>query len=483
MKAYKTLLFITTVLALLGIISAIFPQEGIPFGDKYLFFPSIEDMANKESGHTTTASLRIKEMEEGLRIRQYNDSVAYEQSLAYNDSLAFYVNFSKNHPSRIDLPDNDPAYLDDLFSVFENSVSQNEVIHILHYGDSQIEADRITGTLRQKLQEKFGGNGPGLLPAVQPIPSAAVGQTASGNIERFIISGSHQSRVPHRRYGALGQLGVMGGEGSIFVNTRNWKETYENAKEFSLVRLFVGQTSSGFRADLIPPDKNIQQGERKTVNSSLDIYSWKLKEPIKRFNLKMYGSAEIYGIAVDGLSGIAVDNVPYRGSSGTFYTSIDSTLLAGMYKELNTKLILLEFGGNTLPFSKSEKAIESYKKNISNQIKYLRRICPQAKIIFIGPADMCTKVQGKLQTYPHMEVFIQALKEASLENGAAFWNMYEVMGGKNSMIGWVKNSPSLAATDYIHFTVRGAERIGELFFESLMVYYDYYTFKNEHKNK
>jgi hypothetical protein len=108
---------------------------------------------------------------------------------------------------------------------------------------------------------------------------------------------------------------------------------------------------------------------------------------------------------------------------------------------------------------------------------------PEARILLIGPADMSTKQGGKLQTYPLLEATVEGMREAALENGAAFWNMYEVMGGKNSMIGWVKTKPSLAAPDYIHFTSKGADRIAELFYESLMFYYDYYNFQRSHKQK
>ncbi|MDH8701452.1 lysophospholipase L1-like esterase [Dysgonomonadaceae bacterium PH5-43] len=479
MKAYKTLIFIVGILVVLGLISAVFPEEGIALGSKQLYFPSIESMVNKESGHTTTASLRVKEMEESLRIQNYNDSIEHAADMAYQDSLSFYTNFFTNHPSRIDLPNNNLDYLDDLFAALD-SCSEKEVLHILHYGDSQIEGDRITGTIRQKLQERFGGNGPGLLPALQPIPSSSVGQSATGSMERYTIAGTHKNTVGHKRYGVMGQVGMMYGESSISVQTRNWKETYKNVKEFNYVRLFVGKTSDSFQVDLVTPNKETKIGQKDRINSSLDVYTWEL-DSIKRFTLRMRGSGEVYGISADGSNGVAVDNIPFRGSSGTFYSSIDSTLLSTMYKQLNTKLILLEYGGNTVPYSKTEKAINTYKATMSKQIAFLRRICPEAKIILIGPSDMSTKVQGKLQTYPHLEAFIQGLKEAALENDAAFWNMYEVMGGENSMIDWVKNTPTLAASDYIHFNKRGAERIGDLFYESLMIYYDYYTFKNEHK--
>jgi lysophospholipase L1-like esterase len=466
-----------TVLLVLGLISFLSPEEGWMIGDKNFYFPTVEEMVNEEPEHIVAASRRMMEIEESFRIQQQKDSIAYA------DSLSFYLSFFKSNPSRIELPGNNPNYFHELFASFDSCVSRNELIHVLHYGDSQIEGDRITGTIRQKLQETFGGNGPGLLPAVQLIPSASVGQTSSENITRYTVSGSHQNRASHRRYGVLGQLGVTEGESYISFATRNWKDTYENVKTFDCIRLFVGRTSSGFKADIILPDKTILRGKPQTINSSLTVYSWKPENPVKKFDLRMSGSGEIYGIATDGNAGIALSNIPYRGSSGTFYTSMDSLLLASMYKELNTRLILLEFGGNVVPYAETEKSIADYKDNISRQLAFLRNVCPEAKIVFIGPADMSTKLRGKLQTYPHLEQLIAALKEAALDNGVAFWNMYEVMGGKDSMISWVKNSPALAAPDYIHFSGRGAIRMGELFFDSFMIYYDYYKFDREHPRK
>jgi lysophospholipase L1-like esterase len=475
-KAQKTLFFIVSILILLGIVSLVFPEKGIAFGDRQLYFPSIQDILAKKNEPVTTASQRIDELEESLNMQQVQDSMYY-------DSLSFYIAFFQGHPSRMHLPEGNWNYFDDLFESFDKCKEQNEIVHILHYGDSQIEGDRITGDIRQKLQEKFGGMGPGLLPAVQLIPSSAVGQSASENIERYIISGTHQNKAPHKRYGALGQVGMTTGEGYISINARNWKTTFENVKEFQRIRLFVGRTSANFKANLTIPSREVLKRNINDRNAPVEVLSWNLDSPVKKFTIRMIGSGEIYGIAVDGTHGIAMDNIPFRGSSGTFFNSMDSTVLSGMLEYLNAKLILLEFGGNMIPSIKNDKLIAGYKKKMSEQIAYFRRLCPEAKIIMIGPADMSTKVNGKLQTYLQLEKVVEALKEAALENDAAFWNMYEVMGGKNSMINWVKNSPSLAAPDYIHFSTKGAERIADLFYESLMIYYDYYNFRKEHSKK
>ena len=108
------------------------------------------------------------------------------------------------------------------------------------------------------------------------------------------------------------------------------------------------------------------------------------------------------------------------------------------------------------------------------QITYLQEQAPEACILFIGPSDMSTTIQGKMQTYKHLPAFVDSLRTAVTDAGAAFWDMYAAMGGLNSMAQWVMQVPPLAGPDYVHFTPRGAEKMGDMLFDTLMLYYDYY---------
>jgi lysophospholipase L1-like esterase len=471
-KAHHIFVFIVVVLLSLGSLSALFPEEGILLGGRRLYFPVIEDVLS-EDDYSQQALRRVRAVEESLRRKRGGDA-------AYVDSLGFYTQFFRESPSRIYLPQDDWYFLNDFFRDLDSCRARQEIVHILHYGDSQIEGDRITGVIRRRLQETFGGEGPGLLPVVQVIPAEAVVQSASENIERYIVSGMQQNRASHARYGVLGQFGAVDGKSSVSIAARNWKMIPENTKWFETIRLFVGKEKR-FKVRLAGTDlPAVKEEVEGTAASPLKVYTWRLSEPINKFSLHFSGRGEVYGVAVDGSSGVAVDNIPFRGGSGTFFSTMDSTLMASMLKELNVKLIILEFGGNVLPSIRGEKSIKAYQNRLVEQIAWLRGMDRERKILLIGPSDMSTKVNGKFRTYTYLEPLVEAMKAAALDNGAAFWNMYEVMGGHNSMIEWVNHSPALAATDYVHFTPRGAERIATLFCETLMVYYDYYRFINEH---
>ena len=92
---------------------------------------------------------------------------------------------------------------------------------------------------------------------------------------------------------------------------------------------------------------------------------------------------------------------------------------------------------------------------------------------------MATKQGGKMASYPQMEKVVTALREAANESGVAFWDMYSSMGGRNSIVKWVKANPPLAGKDHIHFTPKGAKEMSEILYKTFQLYYKFYRFRND----
>ena len=83
------------------------------------------------------------------------------------------------------------------FSNLYHQKWKNSKIRVMHYGDSQIECDRITSYIRNKLQIRFKGMGPGLLPAIQPYGSFfSIDQINTGNWKRFTVFGKVDTTSP-----------------------------------------------------------------------------------------------------------------------------------------------------------------------------------------------------------------------------------------------------------------------------------------------
>ena len=348
-------------------------------------------------------------------------------------------------------------------------------VRIVHYGDSQIEMDRISQDLRQELQERFGGGGTGLFPAVSNVPSASIYKSASGGFAQYTMYGdSTTQRAGHNRYGMLAQVVKLSGGGTISLRGTKNKLAREGVKTFESVSVLYGRGESlevKAVSDTLKPVPVVENGENGT------LVTWNFGRPVRKATLSFRGSAEIYAVGADGAGGVAVDNIPLRGSSGTIFSRISKPLMEDCFALTDTRLIILQFGGNMMPMVRSTKTIEQYQEQIQKQLAYFHEVAPQAKILFIGPSDMGKSVNGRIVTWPHLPEMVDSLKATVLRNDAAYWDLYRMMGGENSMVQWVKHRPAYAGPDYIHFTPAGARRVGEALSRSFLTYYDFYRLR------
>lgn len=467
MKTSRTLIFILSVFLLLGISWLFFPAEGIALGNMSLRFPSYAEDRMGPGKVLDVDSIRE------------NVNKSFEMSVSDNllDSLEFYRDYLTLNPNRIHLPNNDYTYFDSLFYLFGNAQNDKKVYRVMHYGDSQIEMDRITSVLRQRMQELFGGSGPGMISAVKRLPSMSVNQGYSGNLVRYALVGDSTSRkASHNRYGIMTQFCQTMGQTSVNFSATKSSQAYDKAREISRVSVLIGNNSEGFKASLNAD--GYQAGTKTcTAKSGATLLTWELPNNINKGTLTFQGSAEIYGIMLDGGYGVNVDNDALRGCSGTIFTRISKPLMKTSVELTDTRLIILQFGGNRTPIINNSKQISSYMSELDRQIKYFQEVAPQATLLFIGPADMGKSYNGKMGSYKCMVELNDSIKGMALRNNVAYWDMFHVMGGEGSMAQYVKHKPPLGSPDHIHFTFLGAQEMGGNLAKSLIIYHDFYELR------
>lgn len=468
MKTSKILLFIFVVISVLTFIAFIYPTKGIQIGSLDFQFPSPENIINRSQPEAKDPEAILEK-----QIIKKIDSLQHE----LKDTLNYYLD-AMVHPTRFYLPNDDYTFFDNFFKEAENAKGMDQIIRVIHYGDSQIELDRISSNIRKYFQSQFGGSGPGLLPLYQSIPTATVYQNFSGNYVTYALYGDG-IRNKTKDYGVMAKSFKLAGGGSFYASAPGAEKKNSKNNPYSRIKLLFNNQNSTLKASLSHKNKGTIK-EQEFNNQGLQYAEWRLDTAISNFSIHFSGSSNIYGILVDGGAGVAVDNVPMRGASGTFFTQMNDTLLQSSFNKMGVKMIILQFGGNSVPGLYNEKSADQYIQSLIAQIKYFKRLFPKTPILFIGPSDMATKVKGVMSTYPLLPYLVEQLKVAVPANGAAFWNMYEVMGGENSMLGWVKKG--WAGSDYVHFTPQGAAKIGDILVQTFSTMYEFYELRKHNPN-
>lgn len=475
-KPFQSLLFAVLVFLVLGLLSFTFPEKGIYFSDNFsVNFPSMHSLFGKkpvkkdiskiiaaaDAADTTVAVIDTAQVKEGPA-GELKDTVKKTliTSLQYTNKNA----------------------LDNFFESLIQLKTDPKSIRVLHYGDSQIEGDRITDYLRSKLQGQFGGQGPGLISLMPIAPSITNKITWGKTWDRYNIFTGKDKRVAHSNYGVLAgftrfsnyhkiddSTGILSSE----IKVTTTKLGGANTTAYKKIKLFYGGAQSKtwcefYDGPALSGADSLEAGGAFRVKE----YNVGLGSLVHQFKFSGKDSPDFYAISLESDNGVMVDNIALRGSSGTFYHQVNFTQMKQFYDYLNVKLIILQFGGNALPGIKDATMATNYAGYLRGQIAIIKKLAPQASIIFIGPADMSVKDGTDYVTHPQLEATRDAIKKVVLESGCAFFDMYDCMGGENSMVGWVDQK--LAATDYIHFSPQGARKIATLFYSALISEYNTY---------
>jgi lysophospholipase L1-like esterase len=369
---------------------------------------------------------------------------------------------------------NGPSMLEPFFRTLDN-LQEGHIIRsrILHFGDSQIENDRMTALIRYRLQKSFGGTGSGL---VQAIPlysgSMAYEQEQEGTWLRYTYFRNRDTTILHNTYGVMAAFASVPTPTEVgwpmlhySFNLSRRSGRCDRVKVF--MHSYVGGATLVFNVNDTISDtiRNIPGGYSMADYRQLGIVK----------DLKLYlnfpEGGRIYGISFESFTGLQVDNIAMRGSSGLIFSRMDREQQETMMEELSPSLILLQYGGNVVPYMNPRY----YRREFEKELEFFKEICPGVPVIVIGPADMSIREKGVFKSYPGLEKIRDALKVATLESGFAFWDLYEAMGGDNSMPSFVHADPPLASTDYVHFNGLGINLVAEMFYNALMMEYEHYS--------
>jgi hypothetical protein len=360
-----------------------------------------------------------------------------------------------------------------------DSVSGNNGIKIAHYGDSQIEGDRITAHLRKLFQANFGGRGIGYIPLADPASVWAYQRSGSANWKRHSV---FQNKLSEGLYGVSGtayrfartEIRDSISPDSISVrviegNRANLKFNFTHVTSFEPVKLAYAMPQS-------PTQVVVKTSDTSRTKINLDGNKrWnELTLPMlgasSKLELEFEGekSPILYGLYMEGKGGIQVDNYAIRGHAGEGLLQIPVDILAEQANQQNIKLFIFQYGNNAIPYLDSIGECKAFEEVYYRLFSRFRQTVPGASILVIGVGDMLTRVQGQDVTWPLLIEFRNAQKRAALRAGCAFWDLFEAMGGERSLLAW--NEKKLAAKDG-HLSPSGQQLIAAKIHEDIMAAY------------
>ena len=355
-------------------------------------------------------------------------------------------------------------------------------VRIAYFGDSMIEGDLITGDLRNSLQTEFGGSGVGFVPinSITADFRATIRQTFSPDwYEYNLVSDQLPAKYPLGVSGhAFAPRVVANRDSTGIVTDTSWVQfqgasRWATTQRFAEARLFYGP-GSGRDQVLVTTDGH-RVPHALAGQGRLNELVLQPGRPARRMRLAFaaHGPRPVYGVSFEGPQGVVLDNFSFRGNSGMSLTRIPFQQLAAFGAMLDYRLIILHYGVNVA--DAHNKTYGWYERAMTRVVDRMQRAFPNASILIVGMSDKSSRIDGEFQTDPSVPRLLAAQQQLARRNHAAFWNLFEAMGGENSMVRWVEDAPPLANKDYTHVNSRGAHKIAGLLFGYLMQEYAHPT--------
>ena len=333
-------------------------------------------------------------------------------------------------------------------------------IRIAYFGDSMIEGDLLTQTLRKLLQQEFGGYGVGYLPMNSNV--GVFRQTASIESNGWKTINFTDKKAKNMYISGFSFSG--NGDGVYTDKTLNKPLTLQKY-------LIYGNTSGG---NILVDRKPILLNGNKLVN---ELMLSSTTTPLLQLKSNTT-TTPFYGISFESENGIILDNFSFRGITGVEFKKIDEDFLKAVQDAHHYDLIVMQYGVNLL-FRPNDTDYSYYTKNMSPVLEKFVKAFPKTDILLVSSADRAFRYDGVYKTAIGMPYVLETQAKLAYDHHLAFFNLYESMGGENSIVNWASQNPPLANKDYVHPNAKGADVLAEKLFKAIMKDYKNYRPKTE----
>lgn len=361
--------------------------------------------------------------------------------------------------------------LQSFFRKLQSIKKEKRQISIVHIGDSHIQADFLTNTVRMFFQNEFGNAGRGLI-----FP----GRIAHTNEPMNIYSSSKSAWDAKRIVFTDNPLPIGIGAMTIraaqpdskftlrIKNNPQLNYAFENLNVFfqkdSLSYNVIVKDSTGNALAYLGAYAN--DGHKNLARIHLPYKTNYLEFEAKQ-SAKFENQFSLFGISTTNQnSGIVYHSIGGNGAKFKHY--LDADYFFEQTPELEPDLFIISLGTNEA--SEHPYIDKKLNEQIEVFLSNLRILNPNVPVLITTPLDFYKK---KTRRNPGVEEVRTTLLDIADKKKLAVWDLYEIGGGKHSADKWRKNE--LLQKDGIHATKRGYELQGKLLFDAVMNSYQKYV--------
>ena len=340
------------------------------------------------------------------------------------------------------------------------------VTRILHYGDSTIASDYISGTVRRRLQERFGDAGHGFILIANPWEWYFHNDVLHASDGEWKASKLAGPITPDSMYGLGGVSFTSYGGGVAWFGTSTRGDYGKHVSRFDLY--YLEQPQGGdvqLEVKGVPPERFSTRADAKASRvRSVHVDDGEAKLTVKAMG---GGPVRLFGVALErDQPGVVYDALGSHAAMAVYWQRQDRQHWKDQLALRDPGLIVFQYGTNESDLWKLDR--DEYEQALAGLVDELKEVAGGAPVLVVAPLDRAQDRDGRLSTKPVILDLVTIQKRVALSHGAAFWNTFEAMGGEGSMARWVKAKPQLGGGDLTHPTPLGAEVLGDMLSQAIV---------------
>ncbi len=345
--------------------------------------------------------------------------------------------------------------INNLIKLKNKSLKKN--VNIIHIGDSHIQGEIFTNTIRANFEGYFGKGGVGL-----NFPyNIAKSNGSSSHLfkSKNIWTSNKLTSINGKKEAGLMGYVIQTKDSIVRINYSFKKDPYS----FNKIKLFVKNADSNLKFF-------IDSLNFKDFMIKDNLCEIKLDNPIESFYIELKSPkdsiANFYGYSMenDNANGIIYNSIGVNGAK--FSDFIQTPNFWTQLKNIEADCIILSMGTNEA----QNNNLNSFYNDLLTMVSKIKIMYPDAAIIITTPPISYYK---KIKLNSNVNLISEIIKKFCLENNISYWDLYCVQEEIDHSVDWKNNK--LLRPDLIHYSGDGYRLQANLFINAFQKsWFSYY---------